>query len=279
QLPACTNCKIVFVSDRDGTAEIYSCNPDGSNISRLTNNAATDDEPAWSPNRSHIAFVSDRTGHFEIYIMKADGSNVVRKTFSESYCQNPTWSPDGTRIAYSGPSNGRSGIWLVEAGETSGSPSLLYEAAGKVIQPSWSPDGTKLALVSDSFAYDFVYDIFTLNADGTNFTALTGDIFDHLDYLSPRWSPNGTKIAMMIMQTPGDPYYNTQIGVMNSNGSGITTIIPGGVPKTKISWAPDGTRIMYTSLSGSGDDISWVSADGSASGIIVTNGWNADWQH
>ena len=38
--PACTNCKIVFVSDRDGNAEIYSCNPDGSNISRLTNNAA-----------------------------------------------------------------------------------------------------------------------------------------------------------------------------------------------------------------------------------------------
>ena len=39
QPPACTNCKIVFVSDRDGNAEIYSCNADGSNISRLTNNA------------------------------------------------------------------------------------------------------------------------------------------------------------------------------------------------------------------------------------------------
>src|SRR6476659_10156270 len=63
KLPACTNCKIVFVSDRDGNAEIYSCNADGSNISRLTNNAATDDEPAWSPDGSHIAFVRDRTGY------------------------------------------------------------------------------------------------------------------------------------------------------------------------------------------------------------------------
>ena len=274
QPPACTNCKIVFVSDRDGNAEIYSCNPDGSGISRLTNNAATDDEPEWSPDRSHIAFVSDRTGHSEIYMMNADGSNVVRKTFSESYFQNPTWSPDGTRIAYSAPGNSSSGIWVVDAGETSGSPSLLYEADGEVTQPSWSPDGTKLALV---IADDIGYDIFTINTDGTNFTALTGDI--QFDYRSPSWSPGGTKIAVMSIQKPGDPYYNTRIGVMNPNGSGITNIISGGVMKTNISWSPDGTRIAYTSLSGSRKDISWVSADGSASGTIVTNGWNADWQH
>ncbi len=83
--------------------------------------------------------------------------------------------------------------------------------------------------------------------------------------------------------------YNTQIGVMNPNGSGITTIISGGgvilsfnlwvSEGTKISWSPDGTKIAYTSLYETRKDISWVSADGSASGTIVTNGWNADWQH
>ncbi len=198
KLPACTNCKIVFVSDRDGNAEIYSCNPDGSNISRLTNNAATDDEPAWSPDGSHIAFVSDRTGHREIYIMNADGSNVVRRTFSGSYTRNPAWSPDGARIAYSSSSNGGANISVV--GAMSGSPSLLFETPGRIAAPSWSPDGTKLVLVSDSYAYDFVWDIFTINADGTNFTALTDDMFDHFDYVSPRWSPSGTKIAVMIIQ-------------------------------------------------------------------------------
>jgi len=280
--PACKNCKIVFVSDRDGNAEIYSCNADGSNIRRLTNNAATDDEPAWSPDGSHIAFVSDRTGQSEIYIMNADGSNVVRRTFSRSYTQNPAWSPDGARIAYSSTSNAGSGISVI--GAMSGSPSVLFEEPGKTRYPSWSPDGAKLALVSDRFAYDFVYDIFTINADGTNLTALTDDIFDHFDYLFPSWSPSGTKIAMMIRQeinigaTPA-PQYNTQIGVMTSDGNGITAIISGTAPKTRTSWSPDGTMIAYTSLSGSRTDISWVSADGSASGIIVTNGWNADWQH
>jgi dipeptidyl aminopeptidase/acylaminoacyl peptidase len=273
--PPCESCKIVFVSDRDGNPEIYSCNPDGSNINRLTDNAGTDEQPAWSPDGSHIAFVSDRTGHSEIYIMAADGLNVVRKTFSESHCQNPTWSPDGTKIAYSVPGNNDgSGIWVVAAGETSGSPSLL--SGGYIIQPSWSPDGTKLALVVPD---DNGYDIFTINADGTNSTPLAS--YNDFYYLSPGWSPGGKKIAMMMIQTPGDYYYNTQIGVMNSDGSGIIKIISGGVKGTKISWSPDGSKIAYTSLLllGSRKDISWVYTDGSASGIILTNGWNADWQH
>ena len=44
--PSCTDCKIVFVSDRDGNAEIYSCKTDGSNITRLTHDAGSDEQPA-----------------------------------------------------------------------------------------------------------------------------------------------------------------------------------------------------------------------------------------
>ena len=278
QPPACTTCKIVFVSDRDGNAEIYACNTDGSNIIRLTNNAGVDEQPAWSPDGSHIAFVSDRTGHPEIYIMNADGSNVVRRTFLETYIQSPTWSPDGARIAYSPNSNGTANISVV--GAISGLPSVLFEDPGRIVNLSWSPEGTKLALVSDRFAYDFVYDIFTINADGTNLTALTDNIFDQIDYLHPCWSPSGTKLAVAIISDwIGNNQYNTQVGVINGDGSGLTTIMSGAASKTRTSWSADGTTIAYTSLFGSRKDISWVSADGSASGTIVTNGWNADWQH
>jgi Tol biopolymer transport system component len=275
QPPACTNCKIVFVSDRDGNADIYSCNADGSNITRLTNDAAMDDEPAWSPDRSKIAFVSDRTGKSEIYVMNADGSNVVRRTFSGSYSGSPTWSPDGKRIAYSTLNNGSANIWVVDA--AGGSPSLLFEKPGWEDHASWSPDGTKMVLASDWNAYDIVYDIYTVNSNGTNFEALTGDIFDHVDYLHPSWSPSGTKIAMAIRKMIGIDRYSTQIGVMNPDGSGLTAIISGVAIGTKTVWSTDGTKIAYTSLSGSRKDISWVSADGSMSGMIVSNGWNADW--
>lgn len=277
QPTGCTACKIVFVSTRDGNSEIYSCNVDGSNIRRLTNDAGYDDQPAWSPDGTQIAFISDRIGNSELYIMNADGSNVVRKTFSWSNSQNPSWSPDGTKIAYSTLSNGSSNIWVIDA--IGGSPSLLFEAPGYDDHPTWSPDGTKIALFSDWAAYDFVYDIYTINANGTGFTALTGNIFDHIDYLNPNWSPGGTKLAIAISETIGIDQYNTQIGVMNPDGSGLTVIRPGAATWTRTSWSGNGTKIVYTSLFGSRKDVSWVSADGSAWGTIVTNGWNADWQH
>ena len=67
---------------------------------------------------------------------------------------------------------------------------------------------------------------------------------------------------------------------MNPDGSGLTAIITSGAAEyARTSWSADGTKIAYTSLSGTRKDISWVSADGSTSGTIVTNGWNADWQH
>lgn len=54
------NGKIAFVSYRDGNAEIYTMNPDGSDQQRLTEDPASDTEPAWSADGKKIAFVSDR---------------------------------------------------------------------------------------------------------------------------------------------------------------------------------------------------------------------------
>ena len=40
--------QIAFTSDRDGNAEIYIINSDGSGLTKLTNHAALDAEPVWS---------------------------------------------------------------------------------------------------------------------------------------------------------------------------------------------------------------------------------------
>jgi hypothetical protein len=79
--------RIVFVSNRDGNAEIYVMDADGSDQTRLTNNfeQMDDNHPAWSADGSKIAFVSNRDGYQpEIYVMNADGSNQTRLTNNQA---------------------------------------------------------------------------------------------------------------------------------------------------------------------------------------------------
>ena len=50
-----------FISMRDGNAELYVANADGSGARRLTNHPAWDGDPDWSPDSQRIAF-EERAG-------------------------------------------------------------------------------------------------------------------------------------------------------------------------------------------------------------------------
>jgi len=67
--------KIAFMSNRDGNWEIYVMNLDGSNVKRLTENAANDGLPVWAPDGKNIAFISDQGGAWAVWAMSPDGSN------------------------------------------------------------------------------------------------------------------------------------------------------------------------------------------------------------
>jgi len=79
--------KVVFPSNREGNAEIYSMNADGSSLSRLTSNRFNDDHPRWSPDGARILFQSDRGNResakidlpFMARIYKAEGIKIDRR--------------------------------------------------------------------------------------------------------------------------------------------------------------------------------------------------------
>ena len=54
--PSCD--RIVFQSERNGNTDIYMVNADGSNLKRLTTDAADDWHPSWSPTADVIVFQS-----------------------------------------------------------------------------------------------------------------------------------------------------------------------------------------------------------------------------
>jgi Tol biopolymer transport system component len=84
------NDKIAF---NRGGLTIAVVNPDGSDLTDLTDNQVAHEDPAWSPDGSMLSFVSDRDGNLELYAMNADGTGVRRLTYDAADDSEPAWGP------------------------------------------------------------------------------------------------------------------------------------------------------------------------------------------
>ena len=93
--------QLAFTSKRDGHAEIYVANTDGSGERRITRNAADRSyNPSWSPDGRHLAYYFEKgDGQDQIFVMRPDGSEAVNITNDLFNNVFPGWTPDG-RIIY-----------------------------------------------------------------------------------------------------------------------------------------------------------------------------------
>ena len=105
--------KIAFVSRRDGNAEIYVMNADGSQLRNLTRNTVGDRNPVWSPDGRRIAFESN----WQVNVMNADGSGQRRLTRSGARTSLLPGRPMGRRSRSSAGSEERNTVRVTGAAE------------------------------------------------------------------------------------------------------------------------------------------------------------------
>ena len=243
--------RIAFHSDRDGNFEIYAMEGDGSGQTNLTNNGASDTNPAWSPNGSRIAFISVRDGNYEIYVMNSDGSAQTNLTNNPSFDADFAWSPDGSKIAFASARHGNPEIYVMNADGSA--PTRLTNDPAEDGFPTWSPDGNKIAFKHRE--PDGNLEIYVMNADGGGQTRLTNNLA--LDNY-PAWSPDGTQIAFFT-----DRDGNNEVYLMNTDGSNQTNLTNNPSSDHFAAWSPDGSKIAFGSGRDGNGEIYVMNADGS----------------
>ena len=187
-------------------------------------------------------------GSGDIRTIRPDGSDPMILTFEEDVTGFPAWSPDGSRIAYScqiftlGQPFGGQGICSMNWDGTEqrallGPGPSLFDGSS----PAWSPDGAQLTFQARSaFKSADDKDIWGMSSDGDGANAFFEEEpefyvlnADTEDAQAPAWSSDD-RIAFSN---------GGFVTVMNSDGSGLTTLAEGFAPK----WSPDSARLTYVS--------------------------------
>ncbi|HKZ32607.1 MAG TPA: hypothetical protein VJ648_09675, partial [Vicinamibacteria bacterium] len=129
-----------------GREDLFVVKSDGTGYRQITDDAARDRGPKWTPDGTRIGFYSDRGGRYETYTIRPDGSGLEQLTQATGPARTDfAWSPDGKRIAVDDGTR----TWvedLTKPRDQRQSEPLPALEGGNSLQPrSWSPDGSTLA--------------------------------------------------------------------------------------------------------------------------------------
>jgi TolB protein len=293
---AVANGKLAFVADEAGRPQVFTIEPDGTGLTRLTNrpNGAGEYGLAWSPDASSLLMVLSGS-HDLIYEVDTDGAAVRRLSprcagnclgdSSRAYNR----SGAGAKIAFErafGPITNDTAAAvaiLTMNADGSGLKQLTQKKKPTSAEdhiPSWSPDGKRIAFQRYNTTAQPAgrSAIYVMNADATHLRRLTPR---SMDASNPRWSSDGTRIA-----------FNDYAEDVPNKSANVYTIRPDGTSLRKVThytrgkkrafvndWSPDGRQIVYHLIGDAVSDLYVVNADGTNTHALTQLGPKANPRH
>lgn len=241
------NGKIVFTSDRSGSWQLYTMDPDGRDMTQVTDLAKTDFDswfPSFSPDAKQIAFCYPVGDAAEIFVINSDGSGLKQLTSDGSFDCFPRWSPDGNYIAFARtfmPTN-QTLITVIRADGTGPKTTLtngdfrFWGAFG----PIYTPDGREILFESQRGG--LVSAAWIMASDGAHPRRFTPA---PLEAAAFDISPNGKDILLMDHLNTILP---TRLYVMELGEKEIRALTHlNDVHDQAGSYSPDGKKIVFFS--------------------------------
>jgi len=209
--------RIAFVSLRDGNAEIYLMNADGTGATRLTTDPQADGRPAFTSDGQAIVFHSARpAGKQQVWIVNVDGTGLTQLT-RDSINFAPTVSPDGQTIAYVSMRDKNYDIWLMSR-DGSNQRQFTRSPQQRESEPRFLRDGTLAYLLERREGNRTVQQVVRADLGTGSVTALSGIDFAIASFAV---SPAGDLVALVVNAEPQNrrnPTYKVYIQPVGSGG-------------------------------------------------------------
>jgi len=237
---------LLFVSDREGSRDIYQFRIDGrgrpiGEAQRLTvgANAHSLRIGANGETLVYSAYTySSNLWEYEIprsgTISTGDGQPV---TSENQILEYGDVSPDGEWLVFDTDRFGNQDIFKMPI--DGGDEIQLTHDPADDFAPVWSPNGAEVAFYSMRHG---TRDVFVMNADGSSLTRVTHDDMRQERY--PRWSPDGNRLAY---DGVGPATESPQVFIVTRSrrsepwGEAVVFAPVAAYP----SWSPDGRHIAY----------------------------------
>lgn len=241
--------QICFMSDREGTTNLWICNSNGSRVRRLNRTPAVCYMPSWqkTPRGERIVF-GKHGAKPEMASIKPDGSG--EEILGEGH--DPTLSPDGKSICYTGHSG--KGVTVFVMDYDGRNKRQIVQEISKVgaTFPNWSPDSQEIVY---SFPVEDALELFVIRRDGGQPRRLTQ--FGGSSVCTPSaWSPDGHWISFrrtderywsdkerMLKIYSEKPADKRPVWVIHPDGTEATMVEP-----LRFQMAIDGSRASWKPL-------------------------------
>lgn len=127
--------RIAFVSDRLGSAEIWTADKDGGNLAQRTSfGGPLVTGPQWSPDARRIVFDARVDGNADLWLIEQDNAAPRRLTTNAAEETAPSFSRDGRWIYFGSNAGGSWQVWKMAA--AGGEPIQVTQSGGLVARES-----------------------------------------------------------------------------------------------------------------------------------------------
>jgi Tol biopolymer transport system component len=245
-----------------GQRDLFTVAADGSeskgNGQDVTNDAALDWSPTWSPDGKWLWFSSNRGGAMNLWRVPIDEASGRVLGEPEAMTTPSLWSGeisfsrDGTKLAY-GSLHWRSALLRVafdpKEERTVGAPMPILKSTQVIRDHRLSPDGQWVVFNQITSQED----IALARVDGTEYRRLTDDKFRDR---GPAFSPDGKEIV--FYSDRGGSY---QVWTIRPDGSALAQLVAVDGAANLPLYSPDGKTMAFSSIWAASQTGGFVMAD------------------